>query len=210
MMGIMNTKPKKSPKVAGKTGSPGVPANLRKPRLRISTLTLEALTVRLLKAKTVMLSAVAQEGERRVLEWMAHPEVEKIVGAQDAAAFRMALTLNGETFLFFEDESDGYRSYLGDIVRVHGGRLPNRFTPIEVSVLGEDGTPLAGGAAKGEDTPILRFVAVSTGRVLVELGTDHSDDYYPSCLSFFDAEALDTALLHTLPAGAPPKKAMRL
>lgn len=192
----------KSPRQAGKAGG--------KTRLRISALTLEALASRLVKAKAVKLSAVSLEGERRVLEWMNHPEVEKIVGAQDAAAFRMALTLNGETFLFFEDESDGYRSYLGEIIRVHGGRLPNRFAPVEVSVVGYDGTPLAGSGAKDKDIPVLRFVAISTGQVVVELGTDHSDDYYPSCMAFFDAESLDTAILHALPAGAPPKKALRL
>ncbi len=81
----------------------------------------------------------------------------------DATVLRF--TLDGVTFAASEDPDDGYRSCLGELA-VSAERLANSFPPIPV---------LAVQSAE----ELLEFYDARNGGLLLVLGTDTSDDYYP-------------------------------
>lgn len=83
--------------------------------------------------------------------------------------------LDGVTYTAVEDPDDGYRSMLGDII-VTNYKVPNQFPPIVVE--GSLGTP---------DRPCL-LVLSFCGKPVVTLGTDNSEDYYPSFVADFQPE----------------------
>lgn len=83
------------------------------------------------------------------------------------ASFLFAL--GGKTFAVLEDESDGYRSSLQDILCV-ASRVRTVFPPVWVWVSSHPDSY--------RDT--LLFKVDSTGEVVLEIGTNEADDYYPS------------------------------
>lgn len=82
--------------------------------------------------------------------------------------------LDGVTYKAVEDPSDGYRSYLGSIEVVEK-EIKNTFPPQKVI-----------GTMKPDDTyslnDTIQFVDVVTGKIVLEIGTDNHDDYYPMCV----------------------------
>lgn len=79
-----------------------------------------------------------------------------------------------------EDESDGYRSYLGSIAQVAQDNLI--FLP----------TPLARvKVEKYEDTSEegFRLIDVADAHVWLRVGTDNTDDYYPSFVFEYSPKA---------------------
>lgn len=82
--------------------------------------------------------------------------------------------LDNKTYKAIEDPSDGYRSYLQDLV-VTNEIISNTFSPQEVF-----------GKMKDDDkysiNDTIQFVDVVTGKIVLEVGTDNTDDYYPYCV----------------------------
>jgi len=72
--------------------------------------------------------------------------------------------INDIPFVAIEDENDGYRSMLGEL-KVYTGYVGNTFLPVEVE--------------GGVIDELLTFTSVKTGKVVLEVGTDGSDSYYP-------------------------------
>lgn len=88
--------------------------------------------------------------------------------------------INGKRVAFeaMEDEQDGYRSNLGNIVVSLEGKV-FFAKPIAQVMLEED---------KSVDGWRLRDVA--DGHVWLEIGTDYADDYYPTFVFRYEPKAL--------------------
>ena len=93
--------------------------------------------------------------------------------------------LDGITYTAIEDPDDGYRSSLDKII-VSGTKVTNTFEPVEVLVSYRDKTE---GIYKGS-CEILDFTDTKNGKRVMEIGTDDSDDYYPSFVANWSPENL--------------------
>lgn len=78
--------------------------------------------------------------------------------------------LDGVVFMAAEDPDDGYRSCLGEIKASMKKKMTNIFQPIEVVGYYED---------QGGRCDILKLIDVANGKVVLEVGTENADDYYP-------------------------------
>lgn len=88
---------------------------------------------------------------------------------EEIGVFRF--TLDRKTYHAEEDPSDGYRSYCEDFT-VDDEPLRKLFEcEVKLECHLED---------------VLEFVDVKTNKVVLEVGTDYSDDYYPYCVQRFD------------------------
>jgi hypothetical protein len=90
-------------------------------------------------------------------------------------------TLDGFTYCVTEDPDDGYRSAMRDIVIVDPAE--SDMVPIDPPLVVE----VRSTHGQREDSPCtsddvhwIYFVNERTGLVVLEVGTDHSDSYYPS------------------------------
>jgi len=89
---------------------------------------------------------------------------------QDANVLRFRL--DGRVYTAIEDPNDGYRSSMRNIF-VSDATMSNSFEPIEV---------LARMSETYGDN-ILELVDCLNGKVVLRVGTENSDDYYPSFVS---------------------------
>jgi len=87
----------------------------------------------------------------------------------NAVSFR----LNGIVYTATEDPDDGYRSYMKGITCDGAGSIKGIFYP-SCRVLAVMQT--------GDRSRILELRDVLTKKPVLEVGTDDSDDYYPSCI----------------------------
>lgn len=106
----------------------------------------------------------------------------------DATALRFRL--NGIAYTVIEDPSDGYRSSLGQVFTSDGADMKNVFNPVWVVGRWKEPNPL-------DDDPceIIELVDLWTGKIVIEVGTDYSDNYYPSFVGSFTPENM----VHNLP-----------
>jgi hypothetical protein len=102
----------------------------------------------------------------------------------DDIAQRVVFTLDGVTYKASEDPSDGYRSSMRSL-RV-GGEVRNTFPPCRV--ICTLGVPPDDGYEDARESLVMTDVV--TGKVVLEIGTHNSDDYYPSFVGFFDPAAM--------------------
>lgn len=89
------------------------------------------------------------------------------------------LTRSGVRFIFdgvsyevWEDPSDGYRSYLGEIYE--SDSLPAYLFPVSV--------PVVCHMDDSECSEILCVRDALNGEIIMRIGTDYSEDYYPQCI----------------------------
>jgi hypothetical protein len=85
--------------------------------------------------------------------------------------------LNGTVFAAIEDPDDGYRSSMRDLRVLPNAKMANAFPPVRVLGIHK---------AKGRD--IVQFYAVANGKLVLEVGTQDLDDYYPSFVASFHPE----------------------
>lgn len=90
-------------------------------------------------------------------------------------------TLDGKTYTAIEDPSDGYRSTLDRLLETDTP-TKNVFAPVQVMAKMKDTSEYG----QVDDTLIL--VDVKTGKLVLEVGTGNSDDYYPSFVANFIPE----------------------
>jgi hypothetical protein len=88
--------------------------------------------------------------------------------------------LDGKVYTAREDDNDGYRSAMEDLTE--GGAIRNRFAPQRVLC-----SMRTEGKYGGKDH-VLVMRDVVTGREVLEIGTDNTDDYYPSFVADFRPE----------------------
>lgn len=91
--------------------------------------------------------------------------------------------LDGNVYIASEDPDDGYRSSMRDLV-VGYFEMKNIFPPIKVV-----GVHRKKGDRREVDD-ILELIVLETGKVVIEVGTENLDDYYPSFVANFDPTAM--------------------
>lgn len=99
------------------------------------------------------------------------------------SADRIRFVLDGLIYEALEDPSDGYRSMLQHLRVVDGPPVANVFEPCAVV-----GRARADESHSKNDT--LELVDARTGLVVLAVGTDNTDDYYPVCVLDFTPEAM--------------------
>lgn len=100
-------------------------------------------------------------------------------GFEDAQC--ISFCLDGVVYTAIEDPDDGYRSSMRDIMQTEFVKLNNTFEPQEVMA-----THRTEGEYSHDDTLVL--TDTTTGKVVLEVGTDNSDDYYPCFVASFTPE----------------------
>lgn len=98
----------------------------------------------------------------------------------------IAFTLDGVTYLCFEDGSDGYRSSAGPLLSYPGmpyemGGWQGEYVRWPVLCSWQT----ARDSEWGGEAEILEIRLVETGALILRVGTDNSDDYYPSFVAEF-------------------------
>ena len=92
------------------------------------------------------------------------------------AASTIAFRLDGVVYVAVEDPDDGYRSSMSHIYIVDA-RMVNVFPAVKVW-----------GQWAGADEALVEFMRMDGGAVLLEVGTDVEDGYYPCFISSFKPE----------------------
>jgi hypothetical protein len=90
--------------------------------------------------------------------------------------------IDGKTYKATEDPDDGYRSYLKEI-EVTNEKVANTFPPQRVVGKMKDNID-------GEENNTIQFIDTTTGNIVLEVGTDNTDDYYPYCVLRWSPENL--------------------
>jgi hypothetical protein len=88
--------------------------------------------------------------------------------------------LDGKVYTALEDEDDGYRSSLRSLTE--GGAVSNLFAPQRVLC----SMQTEGKHGGVDDILVMRDVV--TGKEVLSVGTDNTDDYYPSFVANFHPE----------------------
>jgi hypothetical protein len=122
--------------------------------------------------KTFTLDAVDMFTEKRADNWC----------DEDASVIRFRL--NGEVFQANEDSNDGYRSCMEELIRLDGVKMNNVFEP--ATVRAEKGPP-------GDyENDTVQFFDVETSKLVLEIGTSNTADYYPSFISDFQPQNMES------------------
>lgn len=98
----------------------------------------------------------------------------------DEDASSMTFVFDGQAHCVREDPSDGYRSSMRDIALVEDPVI-NTFAPCRVvCTFALD--------RAGQRNHVLLCIDAVTGNVVLSMGTDDSDDYYPQYVARFSPE----------------------
>lgn len=100
---------------------------------------------------------------------------------EDVEVFRFRL--DGVVYTAVENPDDGYRSSM-DKIFAEQCAINNSFPPIRVLARKK--------ANDGCVNDTLELIDIVTGKVVVEVGTDNTDDYYPYFVSGFHPENMAT------------------
>lgn len=90
--------------------------------------------------------------------------------------------IDGKTYKATEDTDDGYRSYLKEL-EVTDEKVTNSFPPQKVVGKMKDNS-------NQEKNNTIQFIDTVTGKVVLEVGTDNTDDYYSYCVLHWSPENL--------------------
>lgn len=92
----------------------------------------------------------------------------------------LSFILDGIIYTATEDDNDGYRSCMEHLL-VNKFECKNTFNPIQVLGIYKNKSGYY------ENADILQLYGMN-GKLILEVGTDNSDDYYPSFVSNFNPE----------------------
>lgn len=93
--------------------------------------------------------------------------------------------LDGNIYTGIEDPDDGYRSSLRGLY-VSDDAMKNVFPPVRVLAKMKD----AGEHGQSNDT--LQLIDMVTGKIVLEVGTDNTNDYYPWFVGCFFPDCMAT------------------
>lgn len=99
-------------------------------------------------------------------------------GANENCANTFSFKIDGKTYTATEDENDGYRSCMA-MLEITNKPLSNKFPVHEVL-----------GSFYGYSNMILEFRDVITGGIVLRVGTNNADDYYPCFVHEFNPQNL--------------------
>lgn len=102
---------------------------------------------------------------------------------EDAECIRFRL--DGVVYTAIEDPDDGYRSSLRTLFVSPSDEVRNVFPPVRVLVRKKDNEPY-----QINDT--LEFIDIKTGKIVLEVGTNNTDDYYPYFVGTFSPQNMAT------------------
>ncbi len=111
---------------------------------------------------------------------MTNEEVKEYEWADPEMVEICRFVLDGKTYTAIEDPSDGYRSHMRELQE--GGVVRNRFAPQRV-VCRHRRTYEYGG-----ESDVLVMTDVVTGKDVLTIGTENTDDYYPYFVADFSPE----------------------
>jgi len=104
---------------------------------------------------------------------------------EDCSACRFRL--DGKVYLAIEDPSDGYRSSLASLAQFEDEvPMENVFPAVQVLARHRPA------GRYGREADILELIDIKTGAVVLEVGTDNTNDYYPSFVASFSPENMAT------------------
>ncbi len=86
--------------------------------------------------------------------------------------------LDGQTYTALEDPDDGYRSSMKYLV-LSDEKVINTFPAVEVTCTHRT----VGGFENCREDDVLEFRDCANGKLILEVGTTDTDDYYPSFVS---------------------------
>jgi hypothetical protein len=90
--------------------------------------------------------------------------------------------LDWKTYAAIEDPQDGYRSSMREI-KLSKVVVKNKFPATKVM-------GIMRGKTNYNEHDIIDFYDVKTGKIVLSIGTEDVDDYYPMFVAFFDPTAM--------------------
>jgi len=108
---------------------------------------------------------------------MINRQIEKYGSMEDCNVINFVL--DGKTYTAIEDPSDGYRSSMEKIF-ISDDKVINNFKPIAVVAIEKPCTYC--------ENDVVQFFDCKTGKLVLEVGTENVDDYYPSFVANFNPE----------------------
>ena len=121
---------------------------------------------------------------------------------EDSQVIRFCL--DDVVYTAVEDPSDGYRSSLVYCIKDHK-EIKNKIKGVEVFGV------YMSRSAYGDSSDIIQFYDTTTNEVVLTVGTDHSDDYYPSFIGYWNPVNLSINVPNNNPTKRPSiKKAEEL
>jgi hypothetical protein len=112
---------------------------------------------------------------------------------EDASVCRFRL--DGAIWMAVEDPNDGYRSSMREVTKLRANtavKLVNVFPPVQVLGVYHE-------RRRYEACDILELYATANGKLLLTVGTENNDDYYPSFVANFVPENLPVNALEQTP-----------
>ena len=85
--------------------------------------------------------------------------------------------LDGTVYTALEDPEDGYRSSMDELF-VGELDIVNNFPKVKVLA----------SMSENEQEDILNLMDLETGKIIISVGTDYSDDYYPMFIGEYNPE----------------------
>jgi len=85
--------------------------------------------------------------------------------------------LDKKVYTAIEDPSDGYRSHMREL-KITKNKVDNKFPP--QSVLG-----IMRGKTYGNENEVVDFYDLTTAKLVLSVGTESTDDYYPHFVAEF-------------------------
>lgn len=105
--------------------------------------------------------------------------VKESYGYEDANVINFEL--DGKVYRALEDPSDGYRSSCRSLTVIRR-KVRHLFGPVEVLGVYKNRTTYGG------EADIIQFYDTANGKLVLEVGTDNTDDSYPSFVASFTPE----------------------
>jgi hypothetical protein len=103
--------------------------------------------------------------------------IDPKISGEDAQ--RCCFVLDGVTYVCQENPSDGYRSYM-DEIEITDQPISNLFAPQTMLCSMEDPGP--------DKSDVLVMRDLVTGKEVLRVGTENTDDYYPYCVLQFSPQ----------------------
>ena len=94
----------------------------------------------------------------------------------------MRFRLDGNVYTVIEDPSDGYRSAMREIAKTND-KMNNTFPAVRVVCVHREHHDRSA-------ADVLQLICVASGKIVVEVGTGNTDDYYPYFVAEFHPEAI--------------------
>lgn len=131
----------------------------------------------------VTFESLVGEHELSGVDYIASEELRPAYDYDGASGYHgqvIRFVLDGKVYTAREDDNDGYRSSMRDLTE--GGEIKNTFPPVRVLC----SLRTEGKYGGKDDTLVMRDMV--TGKEVLEVGTDNTDDYYPSFVAHFQPE----------------------